>query len=142
MGENNYSLNRRNFLELLTGGILTLSGLVGLGGIFRFLSYHENDSSPTEFDLGSADQYPIGSKTVIDKIPALLLHTEEGFSALSLTCTHLGCTVEEKEGGFHCPCHGSNFKADGSVGNGPADQPLKVFQIDKTPEGKLILYLS
>lgn len=142
MGENNNSLDRRNFLDLLTGGILTLSGLLSLGGIFRFLSYRENDSFLSVFDLGSADQYPIGSRTILDKVPALLLHTEEGFKALSLTCTHLGCTVEDKDQEFHCPCHGSIFNADGSVKNGPADEPLTLFHLEETQEGKLILHTS
>jgi len=76
------------------------------------------------------------------KIPAILIHNEEGFSSLSLTCTHLGCTVEEKDQGFHCPCHGSNFKSDGSVEIGPADQPLQTYRVEKTSDGNLILHLN
>ncbi|TGB02706.1 FAD-dependent oxidoreductase [Halobacillus salinus] len=42
------------------------------------------------------------------------------------TCTHMGCEVEWNgaERSWDCPCHGSRFSFDGSVMEGPADQPL------------------
>jgi cytochrome b6-f complex iron-sulfur subunit len=49
--------------------------------------------------------------------------------AVNSTCPHKGCAVEwngaSKE--FVCPCHGSKFKADGSVAEGPANKPLAKF---------------
>ena len=49
--------------------------------------------------------------------------TIKGFSAI---CTHQGCLVGSVENNeIICPCHGSKFSAkDGSVINGPAQQPL------------------
>jgi Rieske Fe-S protein len=45
---------------------------------------------------------------------------------LSLTCSHLGCSVQwtadKKQ--FDCPCHGSIFNIDGNVVHGPAIAPL------------------
>jgi glycine/D-amino acid oxidase-like deaminating enzyme/nitrite reductase/ring-hydroxylating ferredoxin subunit len=54
--------------------------------------------------------------------------------AVSLTCTHLGCTVRwnQAETSWDCPCHGSRFSHDGSVLNGPAVRPLK--QVEVPPE--------
>jgi Rieske Fe-S protein len=48
------------------------------------------------------------------------------FKAFSSTCTHKGCPVSEIAGGsINCNCHGSKFSiADGSVVNGPAEEPL------------------
>jgi glycine/D-amino acid oxidase-like deaminating enzyme/nitrite reductase/ring-hydroxylating ferredoxin subunit len=45
---------------------------------------------------------------------------------VSSTCTHLGCHVHwnSTEQCWDCPCHGSQFAADGAVLNGPAITPL------------------
>jgi cytochrome b6-f complex iron-sulfur subunit len=44
--------------------------------------------------------------------------------AISTVCTHLGCIVKPGPDGFKCPCHGSEFEADGTVRKGPAPRPL------------------
>jgi Rieske Fe-S protein len=47
------------------------------------------------------------------------------FAAFSSVCTHQGCTVNEIAGGtINCPCHGSKYRLDGSVAEGPAPKPL------------------
>jgi cytochrome b6-f complex iron-sulfur subunit len=62
--------------------------------------------------------------------------------AVNSTCTHKGCAVDwssaSKE--FACPCHGSKFKPDGSIANGPAAKPLAKFTV-KT-EGDSVLVKS
>jgi Rieske Fe-S protein len=53
-------------------------------------------------------------------------NSPSAFRCLSIICTHARCNtvyqpaVQE----FHCPCHQSTFKNDGSVINGPAADPL------------------
>lgn len=54
----------------------------------------------------------------------------ERIYALSLVCTHLGCTVTVSSSGLECPCHGSRFDRQGQVQKGPADRPLPRLQVE------------
>ena len=103
------------------------------------------ESSPTPADNGSrSDGFsPIGKvgqlddkgtlqktiandKVVVIRNPA----NPQQLVAVNPTCTHKGCTVvwlpDEKQ--FDCPCHNSDFTADGKVIKGPARKPLKTYQ--------------
>jgi cytochrome b6-f complex iron-sulfur subunit len=133
-------INRRDFLKLASAGLLTVSGLIGAGALVRFLGYSTEPAPKTEFDLGDASNYPVGSRTLVADIPAVVTHTESGFTAISLVCTHLGCTVEQKADGFACPCHGSLYAQDGSVVRGPAKKPLSTLRIETISNGHLILH--
>ncbi|MBN2148125.1 MAG: ubiquinol-cytochrome c reductase iron-sulfur subunit [Anaerolineales bacterium] len=135
-------LSRRDFVKLATQALLTASGLLGLNAFIRLVSAQTSAPPPTQFDLGPASSYPLGSRTVIPDVPAILLHTEAGFSALSLVCTHLGCTLDQTSDGFTCPCHGSQFGADGFLQRGPAKQPLAPLPIEQNAEGHLILRID
>ncbi len=132
-------ISRRDFLKLARDGFLTLSGALAFVGFLRFLDYDPNPAPKTEFDLGPAENYPLGSRTVLDEIPAILIHTPSGFSALSLTCTHLGCTLENNADGFACPCHNSSFDAEGRVTHGPAANPLPALRVEILEDNTLIL---
>lgn len=133
---------RRDFLKLSTTGLLTASGLLGLGALFRFMGYESESAAKTEFDLGEASAYPVGSRTIFPDIPAILIHTESGFKAISLVCTHLGCTVEQEADGFSCPCHGSLYSGEGIVLRGPAQKPLPALRLEQDAEDHLTLFLD
>ena len=135
-------ISRRDFLKLTRDGFLYLSGALALGGLLRFLSYQTEPTPQMEFDLGLATDFPLNSRTLLADIPAVLLHTESGFSALSLVCTHLGCTVEQKTDGFTCPCHGSRYTKDGKVIRGPAEKPLRILRVEVTDKGTLKLFTA
>jgi cytochrome b6-f complex iron-sulfur subunit len=139
---NKTQLSRRDFLKLTRDVILAVCGLLGLGGLMRFLSYPTQPPAQTEFDLDPPSNYAPGSRTVLPEVPALLIHTENDFSALSLVCTHLGCTVENLPDGFTCPCHGSRFDLQGKVKRGPATKPLSSLRVESTPNGKLKLFTN
>lgn len=53
--------------------------------------------------------------------------------ALSPICTHMKCDVHWNgaERTWDCPCHGSRFKTDGAVINGPAKQALEKFEVEE-----------
>lgn len=132
-------ISRRDFLKLATRGILAASGLFSVGMLARLLGFQTEPPQQTEYDLGMAEDYPVGSRTLIAAVPALLIHSEAGFSALSLTCTHLGCTLEQEKDGFACPCHGSRFDADGHVLRGPAAKTLAALRVEQDESGHIIL---
>jgi isorenieratene synthase len=51
-------------------------------------------------------------------------------SAISLTCTHQGCSVQPSaDGTYRCPCHGAQFARSGQVIKGPAERDLPRFRV-------------
>lgn len=133
-------MTRRTFLNFIRKAFISLSGLLGLGGIIQYLSYQTEPAPPTRFNLGNISNYPPGSRVVVPEAVAIVQHTAQGMKAFSLVCPHLGCTVEPKEDGFDCPCHGSKFYDNGAVRNGPASKPLTEYQLEETADGILILH--
>ena len=136
------NISRRDFLKISTNSLLALSGLLGFGGLIRFLSYKADPTPPSEFDIGPEVNYPIDSRTVIAHIPAIVIHDKKALRATSLICTHLGCTVEERNFGFECPCHGSRYDPSGVVLKGPAKMNLRKLRVEKSQDGNLHLFTT
>lgn len=134
------NLSRRDFIKLATKTLLAASGLLGAGAFLRFMDQPTQPAQQTEFDLGLATDYPLGTRKFLPDIPALLSHTEAGFTAVSLVCTHLGCTLGQTPDGFSCACHGSEFTFAGTARRGPAEKPLNSLSVKQTDDGHLILY--
>lgn len=134
--------SRRDFLKLVRNLILWAAALLGLGGLVRFLDTRTQPDPQTDFDAGPADGFADGSRTLLPQVPAVLIKEAHGFNAISLVCTHLGCTVETKPDGFACPCHGSRFDPQGRITRGPAAQPLKVLRTEITADGRLHIYTN
>lgn len=132
--------SRRDFLKLLTNALFWLGGLLGLAGLVRFLSFKPDPGPPSEFDLGEAMYFLPNSRTMRPDIPAAIYNKSGQYSAISLSCTHLGCTIEEDGEGFICPCHGSRYNKDGLVLQGPAKQPLRALRVEKAEDNTLRLY--
>ncbi|MCW5312347.1 Rieske 2Fe-2S domain-containing protein [Nostoc sp. KVJ3] len=90
----------------------------------------------------SGDWQTVGTSADLDKTgqllaknspagPVLVIGTSKSpnLTAVNPTCTHAGCTVAWKADAkkFACPCHGSEYGADGKVLKGPAPSPLKTY---------------
>ncbi|MDZ8089583.1 MAG: ubiquinol-cytochrome c reductase iron-sulfur subunit [Nostoc sp. DedQUE12b] len=89
----------------------------------------------------SKDWQTVGTSAELDKTGQLLVKdspagtvlvvgtSKAGITAVDPTCTHAGCTVAWKADAkkFACPCHGSEYGADGKVQKGPATDPLKTY---------------
>lgn len=142
MNKPTQAISRRDFLSLATKTILAACGLIAVGGVGRFLAHPEPSTGPETFDLGLATDYPPGSRTVLAKAKAVLIHGPNGFQAISLTCTHLGCEVRPSNEGFACPCHGSLFDQNGGLIRGPAVHPLRLLKIEQAGNGHLILHAA
>lgn len=128
-------LSRRNFVNLL----LWAAGLVGLGGLVRFLSYEPLADQPIRFELGDVNNFPPGSRMVNMEIPAVICNQAGEISAYRLICSHLGCRVDASGSELKCPCHGSEYGLDGKVIKGPARKPLQELDVEVSQDGRLIL---
>jgi len=136
--------DRRDFLLKLGTGAgvaaLTAQTAASLRSLVPNVSY----DSPTTVKLGLPADFPDGIT----------------FHAISAVCTHLGCTVRAEAlanaqtatvGGsevrlthrFLCPCHGSEYKGDGSNVAGPAPKPLAWYRLTVSPDdGQLVVDLA
>ena len=79
---------------------------------------------------GTIDDIPAGEGRIVDMNGerAAVYKDEQGaLTALSPTCTHLGCIVSwnTAERTWDCPCHGSRFDTTGRVIQGPAVKDLE-----------------
>ena len=108
--------SRRRFLVAL---IASAAALLGLG---RFLS--PRPRPPRELlSVALADLPPDGA-LVFREARVAVVREGESIHAMSLVCTHLGCTVTVTPAGIYCSCHGSRFDRRGAVLEGPARLPL------------------
>jgi Rieske Fe-S protein len=101
------------------GAIGAVTALVALG---RFLLPRH---TPARLLLSVAKaELPSRGALVYREARVAVMCEGDTYTALSLVCTHLGCTVTVTPGELHCPCHGSRFDHQGQVLAGPASRPL------------------
>lgn len=113
---------RRRFIATLIGLPLVL------GGLWRFLTPKATVSEAlVRVPLSSV---PENGAVVFRQQRIAVMREGASIAALSLVCTHLGCTVSVTPDGMVCPCHGSRFDRQGAVLTGPAQRPLPRLQTE------------
>jgi cytochrome b6-f complex iron-sulfur subunit len=131
-----YKKGRRDFLRkswLLLGLVAATEFLFFIVNLLRpGKELTKSNASSTLKIIGNVDDFKVNSVTT-DRINKLFLvrNDDGGFLALSLICSHLGCSVtwDEPKDQFICPCHSSAFDKYGNVINSPAPRPLDFFPV-------------
>lgn len=128
--------NRRTFLRKVWKGLGAVAALEATVVFFGFLfSGKEEDVESTTkqiFDAGNINSFQPNTVTAFRGGRFYLARLEDGgFMALSLRCTHLGCSInwEEDKKRFICPCHSSAFGINGEVQNPPAPKALDYYPV-------------
>jgi len=119
-------LDRRKFLGLLGSSALAVAmGGTGIVSV-KYISPNVLYEADTRVKIGRPGSIAVGTVLLMTRQKIIVARSEAGFVALSAICTHLGCMTrfEPAEKRIFCPCHGSQFDADGHVTGGPAPRPL------------------
>ena len=159
-------MSRRSFLlwmGWIAAGVATL-----FGGIqtLKFMFPNATGEEPLGFKV-DADPAAItvGNPLQITQKRVTIVRDDDGYYAVYLICTHLGCTPnyvsdvvngtgvdaniakargkrmssEQAPNGWACPCHGSRYFIDSTNFYGPAPRPMDWVAISFTPDGKLFV---
>jgi nitrite reductase/ring-hydroxylating ferredoxin subunit len=121
--------------------ITTLAALLAAGGLLTRYLIPRTAGKRQALVTASAADIPANGALVFQNERVALMRDEKGVYALSLICTHLGCTVTVTEDVISCPCHGSRFDRRGMPVKGPADKPLVSLELIEH-NGKLEVYGS
>ncbi len=157
--KNGVDQTRRGFLGRLTAAVAAVGALVSSWPLLRSLVPNVLYEPPQQFRVGTPESFQEGV-TFLEEHRIFLFRESSSFHAISAICTHLGCTVKfssfampQEEtvrqftyralGEFHCPCHGSKFRGEGSNFSGPAPRPLKCFHLELSPaSGELFVDIA
>jgi len=85
------------------------------------------DGEPTPVTVRRAQTD--GYRQTVNREVVFLIKMKDQVTALSSTCTHLGCRVswDAEAALLKCPCHGGKFDRNGVVKAGPPPAPLARF---------------
>ena len=139
--EPNAELDRRQFFVRIGTRSVTVAGLGACALAYQFLSPTVLYEPSPIVNMGKPATYPADSVTFDPAAAIYVVHDTPGLFALRATCTHLACVTTWKPdlGVVACPCHGSQFRRDGSKITGPATGPLPWLQLWLNDEGDLLV---
>ena len=136
---------RRKFLSWfgLAWASFAAATMGALSLVGRFMFPNVLFEPPTSFKAGFPDDYEVGTVDTRwkEKFGVFMIKTAEGIYALSVVCTHLGCTVNWQggENKLKCPCHGSGYYKSGINFEGPTPRPLERFAISLAEDGQILV---
>ncbi|MCP4594155.1 MAG: Rieske (2Fe-2S) protein [bacterium] len=131
---------RRDFLGLAAIWTAVGACAAAVVGAMRLPMPAVFPESNPKVKLGPPDQFKIGSPSYRPDLSLWVVRDDAGLYAISTVCTHLGCiATREEDGSFSCPCHGSEFTAEGKVTGGPAPKGLNWLALSLSPDGQLVV---
>ena len=118
--------DRRQFITRLLKGSLAVTVAAFVYPLLRF----------SGFKVKQQPRYIIIRKNIpvggtYTEHDFILFHFEQGPTAISRRCTHLGCRVNYRQelDLIECPCHQSRFTVTGERISGPAKANLSVYPV-------------
>lgn len=140
--------NRRKFLKRVWTSLGVIAGLelgiVSIGFLFTGKKNSRSLDSQNLLAVGNISDFDNNSVYPFRNGKFYLVRLKDGgFIALSLKCTHLGCSVmwDEKASQFNCPCHASSFDMYGNVIDPPAPRALDMYPVI-IEEGRLMVDIA
>ncbi len=106
--------------------------------LFKFLFIKFKNTKNKKICIDNKN-IPENGAIVLEGKRVALIKREGKTYAISLKCSHLGCTVKITSSDIKCPCHGSIFDLNGYPIKGPAKNPLKRFKTEKK-NNKICIY--
>lgn len=126
--------DRRFFLKTAA----SCAGCIAAGATLQACGAYDFASLSEPFTIAVADypqlavdggQIQLGADIAGFRFPIFIRRTGDTFQALSGECSHEGCAVTPEGEGFHCPCHGARFSANGDLTSGPAEEDPLEFNV-------------
>jgi cytochrome b6-f complex iron-sulfur subunit len=116
--------SRRQVLMLLSG-ISSALGAIGLGRAAQA----QKSTDGFQPVVGPSSILDKQGRVLTDKV--LIVRNKGKLIGVSPFCTHKNCVVnwDGKKQVFVCPCHDAEYNADGKVLKGPAQLPLKSYEV-------------
>ena len=134
--ESGQPLDRRGFLKYVLVGfsaVATAAGVATPVVAYLWPPKQGAGAGGGRVAVAATADLPVGKGAVfsVNNKPVLVVHTQDGYHAVSATCTHLGCIVfwSEQKKVIACPCHAAFFTTNGDVISGPAPAPLPVYRV-------------
>jgi cytochrome b6-f complex iron-sulfur subunit len=122
---------RRDFLGLMASWSALAAALFAMIGAGRLPRAAVVPVASRKYKVALPETLADGQAFIPPGRSVAVFRDGDGIHAVSLICTHLGCIVKTESDGFHCPCHGSAYKPDGSVSKGPAPKALPWLQVTR-----------